>query len=394
MNYDYLQVKKYESRMDDDKYVLSFSKKHHIKISQLTKTILDSFNDKNTLDDISANLRNNGLDFSISDLQKFVDEVLIPNSLLTGQKEVKNNKSRVWLNVPIVESDKLHMIFDCLKIFFEKPIAIVLCLLTFSCVVYNIYIMSFTHILNGTHINIITLLAVLCLSLVFHEFGHISAVYHYNIHAGKIGFGLYLIFPVLYVDMTNAWRLDNKKRVVVDFGGMYFQLLSLIPLTLISIFAKDSTCMVTCLNIIIYTFANLNPLFKLDGYWILSDYFKLDNLSSNAFGIVSGIFLRHKLDVSRRYKIGSLIYVISTVLMMIFGIYLSFNSVLNINQLINKINVIFNYIINHNFSKAISISSQLFSMIIPFIFIGMLLVSAIKIVWGFLSKLFSKGQYK
>lgn len=393
MNYDYLQIKGYECRMDDDKYVLSFSEKHHVKITQLAKVILDSFNGKRTLNDISSYLQNSGLDFSVSDLHKFVDEILIPNSLLTGQKEIKKKKSRVWLNIPIIDSDKLHIIFDCLKVLFKKPIVIILCLLTIFCIAYNIFIVSFTNKLNGTHINVIALLVVLCVSLVFHEFGHISSAYHYNIHAGKIGFGLYLIFPVLYVDMTNAWRLNNIKRVIVDFGGMYFQLLVLIPLTIISIFSKDSTCTITCLNIIIYTFANLNPLFKLDGYWILSDFFKLDNISSSAFHVVSGILLRRRLDVSRRYQFGSLIYVISTVLMIIFGIYLSFKSILNINQLIIKIRLFSNYVINLNFSKAGGIASQLFSMVIPFIFIGMLLVSAIKFLSGFLTRLFSKIQY-
>lgn len=95
MNYDYLQIKDYESRIDDDKYVLSFSKKHHIKVSQLTKTILDSFDGKSTLEDISENLHNSGIEFSLSDLHKFVNEILIPNSLLIGQKEKKQKKSRL-----------------------------------------------------------------------------------------------------------------------------------------------------------------------------------------------------------------------------------------------------------------------------------------------------------
>lgn len=286
----------------------------------------------------------------------------------------------------------MHIIFNCLKVLLKKPLVIILCFLIFLSIIYNIYIVSFTHVLNGVHINVVTLLVVLFLSLVFHEFGHISAAYHYKITAGKMGFGLYLIFPVLYADMTNAWRLDNKKRVVVDLGGMYFQLLVLIPLTLISIFSKNNTCILTCLNIIIYTSANLNPLFKLDGYWILSDYFKLDNLSSNAFQVASNVILRRKLNVNKSYKIGSFVYAVSTILMMLFGIYLSFYSIINTNQLIIRINLFLSYMTSHNFSQAFSIASQLFSMIIPFIFIGMLLVSAIKMVCGFISKLFSKSR--
>src|SRR5205814_2104414 len=68
------------------------------------------------------------------------------------------------------------------------------------------------------------------LTVVFHEFGHASACRRFRGEHGEIGFCLYLIFPALYVNLSRAWRLPGRERAVIDVGGMYFQLLLVIPL--------------------------------------------------------------------------------------------------------------------------------------------------------------------
>lgn len=93
VNYDYLQVKSYEYRVDGDNYILSFSERQYIKISKKAKIIMDSFNGQRTLKNISEYLQINDLEFSTFDLRKFVDDILIPNFLLLGQKEKKIRKA-------------------------------------------------------------------------------------------------------------------------------------------------------------------------------------------------------------------------------------------------------------------------------------------------------------
>ena len=40
-----------------------------------------------------------------------------------------------------------------------------------------------------------------------------------------MGVGLYLFRPVFYTDLSNAWKLNRKKRIVTDLGGIYFQVI-------------------------------------------------------------------------------------------------------------------------------------------------------------------------
>ena len=39
----------------------------------------------------------------------------------------------------------------------------------------------------------------------------------------------YITFPVFYTDVTDVWCLTRRQRVIVNLGGVYFQLIFLIP---------------------------------------------------------------------------------------------------------------------------------------------------------------------
>ncbi len=49
---------------------------------------------------------------------------------------------------------------------------------------------------------------VFCI-LMIHEMGHAAAGRRFGIKPKEIGAGLYLIFPVLYTDVTEVWRLSK-----------------------------------------------------------------------------------------------------------------------------------------------------------------------------------------
>jgi putative peptide zinc metalloprotease protein len=117
------------------------------------------------------------------------------------------------------------------------------------------------------------------ISVVFHEFGHASASFRYGAAAKGIGFSIYLIFPVLYSDVTNAWRLKSWQRAVVGLGGIYFHLLFAFIYTLLGIYLNDVSFKLATLMIFAVCILNLNPIFRFDGYWIFADLLGVINLS-------------------------------------------------------------------------------------------------------------------
>ena len=118
------------------------------------------------------------------------------------------------------------------------------------------------------------------LSMVAHELGHASASARYGVPARDIGFGLYLIYPVFYNDVTSAWRLPRRQRVVIDLAGAFFQFLvgavyalvgrvtgwHVFELTAVAVFSLGALYI-------------LLPIFKFDGYWLWTDLLGVDNLS-------------------------------------------------------------------------------------------------------------------
>lgn len=144
--------------------------------------------------------------------------------------------------------------------------------------------------------NLALSLIFITISTVFHEFGHASACKYYNVRHGEIGMGLYLNMPVLYSNTNDSWRLSKDKRVMINFGGIYFQFILNIIFIFVSIMFKIELLMNISLIIFFQTLIMLNPFLRFDGYWITSDLLDIPNLrnqSTRYFSyIISRIFKR------------------------------------------------------------------------------------------------------
>ncbi len=119
-------------------------------------------------------------------------------------------------------------------------------------------------------------------SVLFHEFGHLSACTYFDCPHGEIRLGLYLVFPVFYANVSPAWRLERKARVVVDLAGMYFQLLMTIPVSLLFHLTGEPLWLLLFLELDAMILFSLNPFLRFDGYWLCSDLLGVPNLRSRS----------------------------------------------------------------------------------------------------------------
>jgi hypothetical protein len=129
-------------------------------------------------------------------------------------------------------------------------------------------------------------------SVLFHEFGHLSACTYFDCPHGEIRLGLYLVFPVLYANVSPAWRLDRKARVVVDLAGMYFQLLLTIPLSLLWLLTGERLWLLLFLELDAMILFSLNPFLRFDGYWLCSDLLGVPNLRARSQRLAGTLFRR------------------------------------------------------------------------------------------------------
>lgn len=118
-----------------------------------------------------------------------------------------------------------------------------------------------------------------------HELGHAVACRYYGCRHGALGFGLYMTFPVLYMELDEAWRLQRMQRAVVDAGGLYFQALYvLVLLPVVALLPATWPAIAGCVALTGASMLfNANPLLRFDGYWLLSDLTGMPNLRQRGF---------------------------------------------------------------------------------------------------------------
>ena len=151
--------------------------------------------------------------------------------------------------------------------------------LVFICVHFSLFAnISHAATLGISMSTIPMFLLAMLMSYFIHELGHITACKRFNCPHGSIGFGIYIVFPVFYADVSKAWRLSQKQRAVVDLGGIYFQLILLIVVDCYAFFYESQFAYVLSWTITLTMLHTLNPFFKFDGYWLLSDLSGITNL--------------------------------------------------------------------------------------------------------------------
>ncbi len=129
-------------------------------------------------------------------------------------------------------------------------------------------------------------------SSFFHELGHASACKYCGVKHGSIGFGIYLNFPVLYTDVTEIWKLNRKQRFMVNIAGVYFQCFFLIVLLVGFWMTGDDMLRYMILILNLGFLMTLNPFFKFDGYWIVSDLLGVPSLRKRSIEIIKYYWYR------------------------------------------------------------------------------------------------------
>jgi putative peptide zinc metalloprotease protein len=129
------------------------------------------------------------------------------------------------------------------------------------------------------------LLAVVGLAVIaglFHEVGHASALRYGGGRPRGIGFGLYLVYPAFYSDVTDAYRLGRAARIRTDLGGIYFHLIFAFVLIAVSVFTGSAFLVAAALIFNIEALRQFIPFVRLDGYWLLADLTGIPDLFSQA----------------------------------------------------------------------------------------------------------------
>lgn len=133
--------------------------------------------------------------------------------------------------------------------------------------------------------------AALGLSKIVHELGHALLAKAQGCRVPTMGLAFLVMWPMLYTDVTEAWKLaDRKKRLLIGGGGVLAELALAAWATLFwgvlpegvlreAAFTLAATTWLSSLVI------NLSPFMRFDGYFLMADAMNMPNLHARSFAL-------------------------------------------------------------------------------------------------------------
>lgn len=145
------------------------------------------------------------------------------------------------------------------------------------------------------------------LSLVFvksfHELGHAFTAKRLGCKVPTMGVALLVLFPVLYTDTTDAWKLKSKyHRLQIVVAGMKVELYIALIATFLWSFApigifKSILFILATTSWISSILINISPFLRFDGYYALSDITDSKNLQPRSFAMARWFIRKNILGI-------------------------------------------------------------------------------------------------
>lgn len=277
------------SKFDANRWVISTPNGSHILINENSKKLLDILQ----REDDSTALAQFNLAFNQSLSQSdFKSLIEVKFKGLNKQNEKTEKYSYLSLRFTILNSKVAGLLAQPFSFLF-KPLNFWLILI--STIIFNTVITLKYFSLDITLINLksaILYFSIVYSSMLIHELGHIAACRKFKIKHGEIGFGFYLVFPVLYADVTNVWMLAKNKRIITNLAGIKLELLYSTILCCIFLITSNLIFLYCSITIFIKALTELNPFIRYDGYWVLSDITDTPNLLPKSTAAILSFFKR------------------------------------------------------------------------------------------------------
>lgn len=371
LNYDYTITS-----ASNNEFVLSYEGRY-FKIGEFMYQILREGQHAKYLEDLQARLGN----VSLAGLKEIIDTKILPIFKTTESKTSAAPDDGFWYKKQVLSSRQSTTLAKPLSFLFGKSFYFLFLLLTGV----NIALYSGTHTIVANDdlplgTEILTWVASyfsLFFIMFVHELGHTAAAYKSGINARSIGLGFYTIMPAMYTDLTDVWTVSKSNRIKINLAGIYVQLIINLGLvavlhTISNDFAQSFVWKIYIFNSVLMV-ANLVPLLKLDGYWVLSDFLGVPNLiqTSNQL-LLDAVTKKDPFaeEKPRDYSFKKILLVVYTIIRVSFIAFVTFMAFAFIYASILKTIALIRYIpyLSFNFETAIEVLKRIVTIVIISLF--------------------------
>jgi putative peptide zinc metalloprotease protein len=258
--------------------------------------------DKEVADVVEAYDKLNPGKYSLTKIEALIQSFLLPKRLLLNVDtpdflpEVSSKRAAyIFAKVRLIPSPVVYPVANLFGWAFKRSV-----LVTWLALFIIGHFVFYTWILPGHHVHMkhftgSTFSTVMLLSLLgafIHEMGHASALVSFGCKHTEIGFGMYIYYPVLYTDVSEAWRLRRHQRALIDIGGVYFQ--SVFQLLMLGLYLTNGSALLIYFFLFsdLIMFRTMNPFLRMDGYWLVADLFGIFNLRQQSTRVIRHYVLK------------------------------------------------------------------------------------------------------
>jgi putative peptide zinc metalloprotease protein len=142
----------------------------------------------------------------------------------------------------------------------------------------------------------LALFPLLIVAFVFHECGHATACRYSGARPGRIGVGMYVIWPAFYTDVTDSYRLSKAGRLRTDLGGVYFNALFALAAMCAYVATAYKPLLIVVVGQQLMMLNQFIPWMRMDGYHIVSDLVGVSDLFTRIKPVLAGLLPRRPRD--------------------------------------------------------------------------------------------------
>lgn len=145
-------------------------------------------------------------------------------------------------------------------------------------------------------VDLLLIVGLTVVSAAFHECGHAAACRYGGGRPGAIGFGIYLVWPSFFTNVTDSYRLSRTGRLRTDLGGLYFNLIFILALAGVYAATSAQVLLVAIAVTHLEMLEQLLPFVRFDGYFVLSDLTGVPDLFARVGPVLRSVLPNGRTD--------------------------------------------------------------------------------------------------
>ncbi|ASW75508.1 hypothetical protein IQ37_19125 [Chryseobacterium piperi] len=228
-----------------------------------------------------------------------IEEIFLEIPILRNSEKVKKSKSFIRFQKELLTPDKAGRIAEYISFLFQKRSFWI----TFTCLSsLAVFLLFSTSLSSIENFSSIWIFLPYGLTIFLHEIGHISACKRFTGKNGEIGLGIYIIFPVLYSNISAIWHSHKEERIITNLAGVYMQFWCMLFFYILYLLSQDALFLLLSYFTAFYCVLQIFPFIRSDGYWLLSDISSTSNLLEKS-GIEIKSFIKKPIEwIKKQHK--------------------------------------------------------------------------------------------